>query len=202
MAKDRVVWDLAISLQELLRSRVSLPDGRAVRFVVDLPGGDDDAEGERPVVYVSLYEVEENVQGRRMEKTLAATVEEDGDLYEYYRFPPLPVHFRFVLSCIGRTREEEHLLLGQFLRIVHDHPVLQGDGLVKGDSVGPEEKIHLGVRSQWTLEAQSRFWLALGQKFRPSVSCQLSVNVDSERRERVVRVKERVVEVKRNVVSS
>jgi hypothetical protein len=80
--------------------------------------------------------------------------------------------------------------------------VLQGDGLVKGDSVGPEEKIHLGVRSQWTLEAQSRFWLALGQKFRPSVSCQLSVNVDSERRERVVRVKERVVEVKRNVVSS
>lgn len=199
MANDRVVWDVAVTLQELFRSQVVLPDGRPVRFAVDIPGAP--AAEERPLVYVCLYEVEENAPARRMEKTLVASVEQDGDLHEYYRFPSLPVTLRFVVTCAGRTTEEEHRILGQVLRLIHDHPVLQGE-VVKGDSVAPDEKIHLAVRSPGGIETQSRFWQAVGQRFRPSVVCQVSVNVDSERRDQVVRVKERVVEVKRNVTSS
>jgi len=197
MAKDRVVWDLAVTLQELLRSGVSLPDGRSVNFAIDVPSGSR-REDALPLVYVCLYEVEENVQFRKMDRALLATVEEDGDLYEYYQFPPLAAQFRFLLTCFGRTREEEHRLLGQMLRIIHDHPVLQGEA-VKGDSVAPDEKVSLSVRSSFGIETQSRFWLAAGEKFRPSVSCQLGVYIESDRRERVVRVKERVVDVKRSV---
>jgi hypothetical protein len=199
MANDRVVWDVAVTLQELFRSEVALPDGSPVRFAVDVPGAP--ADDERPLVYVCLSEVEENAPARRMEKTLVASVEQDGDLHEYYRFPSLPLFLRFVVTCAGRTTEEEHRILGQVLRIIHDHPVLQGE-VVKGDSVPPDEKIHLAVRSLGCIEKQSRFWQAVGQRFRPSVVCQVTVNVDSERRDAVVRVKERVVEVKRNVTSS
>jgi uncharacterized protein DUF4255 len=200
MANDRVVWDLAVTLQELLRSRLSLPDGRSVNFAVDVPSGNLQQDV-RPLVYVCLYEVEENAQFRKMDRALVSAVEEDGDLYEYYQFPPLAVQFRFLLTCFGRTREEEHRLLGQMLRIIHDHPILQGD-MVKGDSVAPDEKVSLSIRSSFGIEAQSRFWLAAGEKFRPSVGCQLSVYVDSDRRERVLRVKERVVDVKRSVTGS
>ena len=200
MAKDRVVWDLAVTLQELLRSRVSLPDGRTVNFAIDVPSANFRQDAQ-PMVYVCLYEVEENVQFRKMDRALVATVEEDGDLYEYYQFPPLAAQFRFLLTCFGRTREEEHRLLGQMLRIIHDHPILQGD-MVKGDSVAPDEKISLAVRSSFGIEAQSRFWLAAGEKFRPSVGCQLAAYVESERRERVLRVKERVVDVKRSVTGT
>jgi hypothetical protein len=200
MAKDRVVWDLAVSLQELLRSGLSTPDARSVNFEIGVPNGDVRAELQ-PLVYVSLYEVEENVHFRKIDRALVAVVEEDGDLYEYYQFPPLAVQFRFLLTCVGRTREEEHHLLGQMLRIIHDHPVLQGD-MVKGDSMAPDERAGLAVRSAFGIEAQSRFWLAAGEKFRPSIGCQLSVYLDSERRERVLRVKERVVDVKRSVTGS
>jgi hypothetical protein len=192
---------MAVTLQELLRSQVSLPSGEPVHFTIDTPGGTS-AEEAKPLVYVCLYEVEENVAFRRTEKTLAASVEADGDLHEYYRFPPLPLYLRFLLISVGRTREEEHRLLGQLLRVIHDHPVLQGDGIVKGDSVAPDEKVYLAVRSVWGIEAQSRFWRAVGERFRPSISCQVGVNVDSERREQVVRVKERVVEVKRNITGA
>jgi hypothetical protein len=201
MAKDALVWDLAVTLQELLRARVRLPDGHLVNFTVEPPRGTA-AESARPLVYVCLYELEENVPARRMEKTLVATVEENGDLFEYYQMPSLPLQLRFLLTCDGRSREEEHRLLGQFLRVIHDHPVLQGAELVRGESVGPDEKIHVAVRSAWGIEAQSRFWQALGATFRPAVCCQLSVFLESERRERVVRVKERVVEVRRSVTSS
>ena len=200
MAKDRVVWDLAVSLQELLRSGVSLPDGRSVNFEIDVPN-DKVRPDARPLVYVSLYEVEENVQFRKVDRSLVGVVEEDGDLYEYYQFPPLAVQLRFLLTCFGRTREEEHRLLGQMLRIIHDHPVLQGD-MVKGDSVAPDERVGLAVRSTFGIEAQSRFWLAVGEKFRPSIGCQLAVYLDSDRRERVQRVKERVVDVKRSVTGA
>ena len=200
MAKDRVVWDLAVSLQELLRSGVSLPDGRSVNFEIDVPN-DKVRPDARPLVYVSLYEVEENVQFRKVDRSLVGVVEEDGDLYEYYQFPPLAVQLRFLLTCVGRTREEEHRLLGQMLRIIHDHPVLQGD-MVKGDSVAPDERVGLAVRSTFGIEAQSRFWLAVGEKFRPSIGCQLAVYLDSDRRERVQRVKERVVDVKRSVTGA
>jgi hypothetical protein len=199
MANDRVVWDVAVTLQELFRSEVALPDGGEVRVVADVPGAPP--AGERPLMYVCLYEVEENAPARRMEKTLVASLEQDGDLHEYYRFPSLPVTLRFVVTCVGRTTEEEHRILGQVLRIIHDHPVLQGEA-VKGDSVAPDEKVHLAVRSPVGIEMQSRFWQAVGQRFRPSVACQVSVNVDSERRDRVVRVKERVVDVKRSVTGS
>jgi hypothetical protein len=200
MAKDRVVWDLAVSLQELLRSSVSLPDGRSVNFEIDVPNEKVRPDA-RPLVYISLYEVEENVQFRKVDRSLVGVVEEDGDLYEYYQFPPLAVQLRFLLTCFGRTREEEHRLLGQMLRIIHDHPVLQGD-MVKGDSVAPDERVGLAVRSTFGIEAQSRFWLAVGEKFRPSIGCQLAVYLDSDRRERVQRVKERVVDVKRSVTGA
>src|SRR5262245_51318639 len=173
MANDRVVWDVAVTLQELFRSQVVLPDGRPVRFAVEVPGAP--AADERPLVYICLSEVEENAAARRMEKTLVSSVEQDGDLHEYYRFPSLPLILRFVVTCMGRTTEEEHRILGQVLRIVHDHPVLQGD-VVKGDSVAPDEKIHLAVRSSGCIETQSRFWQAVGQRFRPSVVCQALVN--------------------------
>ena len=195
-----MVWDLAVTLQELLRSGVSLPDGRSVNFEIDVPHGNVRPDAQ-PLVYVSLYEVEENVQFRKIDRALVAVVEEDGDLYEYYQFPPLAVQLRFMLTCFGRTREEEHRLLGQMLRIIHDHPVLQGD-MVKGDSVAPDERVGLAVRSTFGIEAQSRFWLATGEKFRPSIGCQLSVYLESDRRERVQRVKEKVVDVKRSVTSS
>jgi len=195
-----VVWDLAVTLQELLRGGLSLPDARSVKFEIGVPSGNGGADA-RPLVYVSLYEVEENVQFRKIDRALVAVVEEDGDLYEYYQFPPLAVQFRFLLTCFGRTREEEHRVLGQMLRIIHDHPVLQGD-MVKGDSVAPDERVGLAVRSAFGIEAQSRFWLAAGEKFRPSIGCQLSVYLDSDRRERVQRVKERVVDVKRSVTGS
>jgi hypothetical protein len=200
MAKDRVVWDLAVTLQELLRSGLSLPDGRPVNFAIDVPVGNVGVDA-LPLVYLALYEIEENVQFRKMDRSLVGVVEENGDLYEYYQFPPLAVQFRFLLTCFGRTREEEHRLLGQMLRIIHDHPVLQDD-MVKGDSVAHEERVGLSVRSSFGIDAQSRFWLAAGEKFRPSIGCQLSVYLDSDRRERVLRVKERVVDVKRNVTGS
>jgi Pvc16 N-terminal domain len=201
MAKDGVVWDLAVTLQELFRSRVSAPDGRPVNFAIDVPSGDP-REDAKPLVYLCVYEIEENVQFRKMERALVATVEEDGDLYEYYQFPPLALQLRFLLTCFANTREDEHRILGQLLRIIHDHPVLQGDGMVKGDSVAPDEKVQLAVRSPFGIDVQSRFWLAAGQRFRPAVACQLSVYLDSGRRDRVMRVKEKVVDVKRTITGS
>src|SRR5262249_61081079 len=111
----------------------------------------------------------ETLRCRRSGGAGVAVRKEGGRLAGYYQSPPLAVQFRFLLTCVGRTREEEHRLLGQMLRVIHDHPVLQGD-MVKGDSMAPDERAGLAVRSAFGIEAQSRFLLAAGEQFRPSVA--------------------------------
>ena len=62
--------------------------------------------------------------------------------------------------------------------------------------MGPFEMVDL-VGLDTRLHILEYLHKSLGEKFRPSVACQLTVNLDSERREKVMRVKEKIVDVKR-----
>jgi Pvc16 N-terminal domain len=92
----------------------------------------------------------------------------------------------YVVDTEGST-VDEHLILGDAMRVLFDHPLLFGPTL-RGDLAGTETEIKVGL-SRMNLEEHTRIWHALQIPYRLSACYEVKLAaIDSEMRQTTVRV--------------
>ena len=103
---------------------------------------------------------------------------------------PLPLDLSYMLTPYvseGRDSIDEHLILGDAMRILYDNPVLGSDQL-DGDLRGQGEQIRITL-SKMNLEEHTRVWNALQMPYRLSVCYDVRVAlVDSHQATETSRV--------------
>jgi hypothetical protein len=130
---------------------------------------------------------------------LVSETNEAGDIIEYERQPTMLFWLYYLLSSWGKTPQEEQVLLGLAMRVLHDYPRLlednfQGDSLAKGE----ELQIRVVDESEFGYDETMAFWRSLGEPVRPSVLYKVAARLQSVRQLRVVkRVTARSIAVKR-----
>jgi hypothetical protein len=120
------------SLERWLRAELPLPaESGDVSF--ETPNGTWGSAVSRPTVNLFLHEVQ---PGTRPHAVLQARADRDGVLVET---PPAPrVSFSYLVSAWAGGVRDEHLLLGDVLRVILSHTSLPTDLLAPG-LVGPVE---------------------------------------------------------------
>jgi Pvc16 N-terminal domain len=94
--------------------------------------------------------------------------------------PPLPLSLYYLVTAYGGEDEEilSHRLLGSAMRVLHDHPVLDGDDIKQAlhDSDLNEQVEHVRITPQpMTLEEMSKLWTTFQTQYRLSSAYQASV---------------------------
>jgi Pvc16 N-terminal domain len=103
--------------------------------------------------------------------------------------PPLALNLFYLLSAYGRDNDAEkpfsHLLLGEAMSILHDHPVLGRDEIAAalGDNnLGDQiERVRITLQ-QLSIEDISKLWAGFQMQYRLSVAYEVAVVLIDSRR--------------------
>lgn len=110
-----------------------------------------------PRVTIFLFNISENA----FLKNRDALVTSAGPGAVETRPPPTVVDLDFMVCAWMTTTEEEHLVLGDVLRVLYDHPEIQPQAL--GPNWGPDEQVQVTLTNP-SIEDQSRIWTNFGFK--------------------------------------
>lgn len=193
MASPTILRDVTAALTRVLVERLGEGTGRPAQVLDCLPPQDAPAA---PVLSVLLYQVAENALLRKRERTVEEETGEEGEVREYYRWPPLVLDLRYLLSVWTKDVLAGQELLGRALQVLHDTPTLD---VVHGTGVEGEPVAHAPSLKPHSMDVETlgALWRTLGRAYRPAFAYQVTVILPSERKEYLTRVRERVVEMKR-----
>ena len=96
--------------------------------------------------------------------------------------PPLALNLCYLLSAYGQNDDDpdpaSHRLLGEAMRILHEHPVLEpreiGDGSLGIDEHEHAERVRIALRPL-SVEEMSKLWTIFQTPYRLSVAYEVSV---------------------------
>jgi len=179
MSVSTVIGDITQTLQDLLTSQQNPPG----QFDISLNSPADEIvdpnPATKPKINLFLFRVTENVFLHN-DDCIA-----DGPAT--FRYPPLALNLFYVLTPFAESKLDEHRVLGEAMRILHDATILQGAALQGGLENTPEQfKIDL---VQLAIEDLTRVWTALAKPYRLSVGYEVrTALIDSSISEPVSRV--------------
>lgn len=181
MSASTAISDVTRTIEGLLRDE-QRPAGL---FDVSLTSPADERvnQGMRPRVNVYLFRVIENENAKNQHWTAA------GETTLVY--PPLRLNLFYVLTPFADNLLDEHRVLGEAMRVLHDNGMVEPARLAGALAHGDEElKIDL---CKFNIEEQTRIWEALDRAYRLSICYEARIITIDSRIERTVgRVTEKV----------
>ncbi|KYG03515.1 hypothetical protein BE21_04575 [Sorangium cellulosum] len=176
MADARAIHLTSRALQSVLQKELS---------VLSIPAGQIKIESldllpdpvPPPRITIFLFNVHENPhlknQGREIRR--------DGDGKVEVIPPPIVLDLDYMLCAWAATTDEEHQLLGDIVRVLHDHPEIEATRL--GPSFRPDEAVQISLNNP-PVEEQARIWTTFGfKRFKLSLYYKVrTVPIESKRR--------------------
>jgi hypothetical protein len=169
------------------------PGAAPIAQLHDLHSVPSPPAGRSGVVTLTLVEVREDAASRNRPRTRNNAAERSLSTK-----PPVPLVLRYLLTPWSRIQDgvtnEERLLeqrmLGRVIQTLYDDAILSGRDLVgKGEPDPSANGAHFGLEGSFeslkvklallSFEEQTRFWHAVQQKYRPSLTYDIRVvNLD------------------------
>jgi Pvc16 N-terminal domain len=178
MSVSTAVGDVTLTLQDLLTNEQNPPG----LFDVSLNSPADevvDSTTTQPKINLFLFRVTENIFIRN-EDWIA---DGSGTL----QFPPLALNLFYVITPFAENKLDEHRVLGEAMRIMHDNGILQGAQL-QGSLENTSEQFKIDL-VQLAIEDLTRIWTALAKPYRLSVGYEVrTVSIDSSISQQTSRV--------------
>jgi hypothetical protein len=154
MADARAIRDVSTALQAILQNELSvlaIPTGTVRIESIDLLPDPVPP----PRVTIFLFNIAEDPFLKNRGVEIVTT----GPGSVTTRRPPTVVDLDFMICAWMSTTQEEHLILGDVLRVIYDHP--QVDPVLLGPSWRPDEAVQLSL-SNTSIEDQARIWTTFG----------------------------------------
>ncbi|GAB4569838.1 MAG: DUF4255 domain-containing protein [Anaerolineae bacterium] len=180
MSVSSVIGDVTETLEELLKNEQRPPNS----FTISLksPAEETIEPSMKPKVNLFLFRVTENPFAKNQPWQATGPDRLQG--------PPLALNLFYVMTPIAEDKLDEHRVLGEAMRIFHDHSLIDVAHL-KGSLAHTSEEIKIDL-IPLTLEDLTRIWNALNKPYRLSVGYEVRVvMVDSGVERTVGRVTER-----------
>jgi hypothetical protein len=149
--------------------------------------------GKKPSAHVTVinYWVE-RVTDRNPDRVLCKT--STGE--EYHRAAPLILAARYAISAWAPAPEDQELLMAA-IRVLHDMTALEPTESKEENAVHWEDNPMPTLQQRFTLDEARLLAEAYGMPLRPSVRYDITFRLDSERKTRITRVKERIIDYKK-----
>ncbi len=179
MNQYEVIRDIEESLKELLKKRFEEVGFKSVHFYTDIPTTEKIKK--LPAVSLYLYNLNSDERYRERESILVSETDGDGRIVEYYVDAPLPLHIHFALSSFAETPQEEHILLGFAMKVLLEHPTMDGE-LLKGNSWKEGDNFAVMLRHDTTFDEVNALWRGIGEHIRPTAFYWVPINLESERK--------------------
>src|SRR5262245_59472561 len=156
MADAKAIHDVSIALQNLLQNELSvlvIPPGTVKIESIDLLPDPVPP----PRITIFLYNIQEDpfLKNRGLEVTATGL----GKVTT--RPPPAVVELDYMISAWMSTTQEEHLVLGDVIRVLYDNP--QIDPVALGLNWRADESVQITLVSM-SIEDQARIWTTFGFK--------------------------------------
>jgi hypothetical protein len=197
MAQFEIIKDVSVSLTKLLTEAFKEAGYKDIEVYNTLPT--EENVKKLPAICLFMTAVSIDRQHRERDVVLVSETTEEGDVVEYERQPTMVVWLYYLLSSWGKTPQEEHVLLGLAMRVLHDHPLL-AEELFQGDSLARGEELPIRVvdEAEFGYDENMAFWRSLGEPIRPAVLYRVGARLRSTRALRhIKRVTSRNITFKR-----
>lgn len=179
MSASTVLGDVTSTLVELLRDEQIPPNSFDVTVT---PPGEDITATQRPIINMYLFRVEENDFAKNRDRTAVGA--------EALHYPPLALNLTYVITPHATEQIPAYRALGEAMRILYDHSIVDGPFL-KGGLEHSLEELKLDL-CRFNLEELTRIWSAFNQPYRLSVCYQVRiVFIDSVIERRITRAREK-----------
>lgn len=182
MSTYEVISEVSKALKQLLEDNMT-----TTPLTITLSTPDEEISDSTNRINLFLYQLMENVQLKNQDWQMTGPTK--------IKSPPLSLNLFYLLTPYPQNPNDytnAHLILGEAMRILFDHPILVSDYLSQ-----TAEKAEL-ILNPINMDEMTKIWSAISKPYRLSVSYEISVaQIDSSAPERKVKpVKERKVEVK------
>jgi hypothetical protein len=205
-----VIRDVGLTLTKILQEEVQEEYGDAVEVTNDLPteeeatvltgrkgGKGKDSKQTTGIISLYLYKIEKNTEFSPVaEEKLITEEDEKGNVFEYHQGTPVVLNLRYMLTAWAPSNAEEMELMGFAMRFFWDHPVIEKKDMA-GTSIHSEDKPLIRLLEEFTIQEQRLLWNMLRRPFKVSVSYEIPVRLDSNKRIPFKRVRERVYDYKK-----
>jgi hypothetical protein len=181
MSVSSVIGDVTSTLKKLLEDQQS--DSIIKKFKVSLASpADEIIDPNETKINLYLFRIDENPFGKNREWLPIGT--------ETRHYPPLALNLFYVLTPYSELQTDGHRALGEAMRILHDHAILQSPHLQNSLEFSQSDlKIEL---CPFNLEELTRVWNAFNIAYRLSVCYQVRIIfIDSLLQQDVRRVTEK-----------
>jgi hypothetical protein len=197
MAQYEIIKDVSVSLTKLLTESFRDAGYKDIELYNTLPS--EENVKKLPALCLFLSSVSIDKLHRERDVVLVSETTESGEIIEYERQPTMVVWLYYLLSAWGKTPQEEHVLLGLAMRVLHDNPMLTGENFV-GDSLARGEELPVRVvdEQEFGYDETMAFWRSLGEPIRPTILYRVGARLNGVRAMRhVKRVAARSISFKR-----
>jgi len=179
MNQYEIIRDVEESLKELLKKKFEDAGFKSVHFYTDIPTTEKIKK--LPAVSLYLYNINSDERYREREQILVSETDVQGNTYEFYQDSPLPLYINFSLSSFAETPQEEHILLGFAMKVLLEHPRMEGE-LLKGNSFREGDNFALMLRHDTTFDEVNALWRGIGEHIRPTAFYWVPILLESEKR--------------------
>lgn len=163
-----VIRDATDSVAALLRQRQNPGPEELFEVSLRLPA-DDAAEkidsSMKPKINLYIFLIEESSTAKNRPWTAEGS--------EALRKPPLALNLYYVLTPFAATLLDEHLVLGEAMRVLYDYAVVEGEHLL-GALPQVVEDLKLDLCA-FDIEELTRIWNAFNQPYRLSVCYRMRI---------------------------
>jgi len=184
-----VIRDTTTTLEKLLVTGQNLDPMHRFKVSLGLPAEDateKTTEPMNPRINLYIFLVEENSTAKNQDWEARGS--------ETLQKPPLALNLYYVLTPFAATLLDEHLILGEAMRVLYDHAVVDSEHL-EGALPGLVDDLKLDLCA-FDIEELTRIWNAFNQPYRLSVCYRVRiVPIESALARTVVRVSEKRTEV-------
>ena len=180
MAQYEIIKDVSVSLAKLLTEAFKEAGYKDIELYNNLPT--EENVKKLPAICLFLTAVSVDKLHRERDVVLVSETTESGEIVEYERQPTMIFWLYYVLSAWGKTPQEEHVLLGLAMRVLHDHPMLTNTNF-NGESLARGEELPVRVvdEQEFGYDETMAFWRSLGEPIRPTVLYRVGARLRSVR---------------------
>ncbi|MGH7491705.1 MAG: DUF4255 domain-containing protein [bacterium] len=148
-----------------------------------------DAEPEQNALSFYLYRIVENPDMKNRPLELVDP--------QRLRYPPLSLNLFYLVTPVTNNAENDHLVLGKTMQILHDHAIIREPELqdILADPADTTEELRV-IFNSISLEDTNKLWSAFMRPYRLAVSYEVKViYIDSERETGGERVRRKRLEM-------
>lgn len=148
-------------------------------------------------IHLVMLGIEENFSQNLCNRLQLEGVDENGDKIEFYVEPPTLIDIKFAIIPYCSSRIESGKMLGNIIRLIKDDGFIDVNGFDWHENDG--RPVQINNTPGMDLDRQMQMFNLLKIEYTPSLFYQLTVGINSEKKEIFRRVEERKFDtVKKN----